>query len=84
MPTLEVPSYEHFSFDETPMSLDEAIKKASELRKSDSENFYRVRPANDKGTTFIVAKVPASSIYADLAARVAKAVARYRLRGRQR
>ena len=84
MPTLEVQDYEHFSFDENPLSLDEAIKKASELRKGDKENFYRVKPANDKATTFVVTKVPATAIYADLAARVAKAMARYRLRGRQK
>lgn len=77
MPTLEVQDYEYFSYDESPLSLDEAIKKSSELRKADAENFYRVRPANDKNTAFVVLKVPVTSVYAELAERVSNMARRF-------
>jgi hypothetical protein len=77
MPTLEAQDYEYFSYDESPLSLDEAIKKASELRRADAENFYRIRPANDKNTSFVVLKVPVASVYAELAARVSNMARRF-------
>jgi hypothetical protein len=84
MPTLEVQDYEHFSYDDAPLNLDEAIKRAGELRKKDTENFYRIRPTNESGTSFVVKKVPASAVYAELAGRVAKVLARFRPRNRAR
>jgi hypothetical protein len=75
-PTLEIQDYEHFRYDESPLTLDEAVKKAGELRKKDSENFYRIEPANQDGTTFTVKKVSAASLYAELVARMSKLTAR--------
>jgi len=81
MPTLEVQDYEHFSFDDSPLTLDEAVKKASELRKKDAENFYRIEPANEGNTSFKVTKVRATSVYADFVARMVKLMGRrYSLR----
>jgi hypothetical protein len=82
MPALEIQDYEHFSYDEPSLTLDEAVRKSSELRKKDGNNFYRIVPVNDSATTFAVKKVPVSEVYADLAARVARILGRYRLRGR--
>lgn len=76
MPMLEAQDYEHFSYDESSLTLDEAVAKASELRKKDAENFYRIEPANEGKTSFKVTKVPAASVYAGLVARVAKLMAR--------
>jgi hypothetical protein len=75
MPTLEIQDYEHFRYDESPLTLDEAVKKAGDLRKKDSENFYRIEPANEAGTAFTVTKVSAASIYAEFVARVSKLAA---------
>jgi hypothetical protein len=76
MPTLEAREYEHFSYDESPLTLDEAVKKASELRKNDAENFYRIEPANEDKTSFKVTKVPVASVYAGLVARVSRLMGR--------
>jgi hypothetical protein len=75
MPTLEVQDYEHFSFDDRPLTLDEAVQKASELRKNDAVNFYRIEPANEANTSFKITKVRAASVYADFVARMCKLMA---------
>ncbi len=82
MPALET-EYERFSYDEAtepPLTLDEAIKKARECGRKDGSNFYRVQHMDEARTTFTVAKVPVSSVYADFVARVAKLMGRYVLR----
>lgn len=72
MPTMEVQDFEHFNYDEQPLTLDEAIKKASKLRQADSNSFYRVRQVSDSRGTFVVKKVTKSSVYADFVARLFK------------
>jgi len=72
MPTMEMQEYDQFRYDEPTLTLDEAVKKASELRRKDHEHFYRIEPANDKITTFRVTKISSASVYADFLARVAK------------
>jgi len=76
MPTLEIQDYEHFCYDESPLTLDEAVKKASELRKNDSENVYRIEPANEGRTAFTVTRVSAALVYAEFVARISKLMAR--------
>jgi hypothetical protein len=83
MPTLDTLEYERFSLDQadqTPLPLDEAVKKAAELRKSDPANFYRVEYANENHTDFVVLKIEASTVYADFFARMAKLFGRMVLR----
>lgn len=80
MPTLEAQDYERFSYDEAPLTLDEAVKKARDLRQGDSSNFYRVELASESGTDFTVKKVSKASVYADFIARVAKLMGRDRSR----
>jgi hypothetical protein len=82
MPALEAQDYERFSYDEAPLTLDEAVKKANDLRRKDSANFYRVEHTDDARTTFTVTKIPVSSVYADFIARVAKVMGRYVLRSK--
>jgi len=80
MPALDTLEYEHFSLDEEerpPLSLDEAIKKAREMRKLDKENFYRVEYADASETKFRVHKVPATVVYADFFSRIAKSLGKY-------
>lgn len=85
MPTLEATEYERFNFDESDrhaLTLDDAVKKAKELRKKDSANFYRVELADEGHMSFTVTKVPMSSVYADFMARIAKALGRYVVRAK--
>lgn len=87
MPTIEATEYERFSFDEAgqhALTIDEAVKKANDLRKQDAANFYRIEPADDSHTTFVVTKVPMASVYADFMARMAKLVGRYVVRSRNK
>jgi hypothetical protein len=72
MPTLDALDYERFSYDEAsvpPLALEEAVKKASELRKGDSANFYRIEPADVTGMGFRIQKVPVASVYAEFVSR---------------
>jgi hypothetical protein len=83
MPTLEAHEYEQFSYDEAnqhSLTLDEAVRKAKDLKRNDSTNFYRVVRTDDNGTTFTVTSIPIASVYADFMARVAKAAGRYVVR----
>lgn len=87
MPTLEALDYEKFSYHEAnqhSLTLEEAVKKAAELRRKDSANFYRVEYADESHATFTVTKVPVSSVYADFIARVAKVMGKYVLRAQRR
>jgi hypothetical protein len=84
MPTLEAQDYERFSFDEHPLTLDEAIKKANELRRKDSANFYRIEHTNEDRTAFAVTKVPVASVYADFIAKALKMMRRRTIRFQSR
>jgi hypothetical protein len=80
MPTLDALDYERFSLEETtPLSLDEAMEKANELRASDGhrDNFYRIEYADASQLSFKVTTIPASSVYAEFTTRVAQVLARY-------
>jgi len=85
MLALERSEYEHFSLDDPGqhgLTLEEAVRKASELRRKDSSNFYRVEFADENHTTFRVTVVPASSVYSQLMNHVSRLVARYTSRTR--
>jgi hypothetical protein len=84
MPTLEAQEYERFRYDEPALTLEEAVKKASDLRRKDSANFYRVENTDESRTAFVVTKVPVSSVYAEFLARVAKIVGRSKRRSKVR
>jgi hypothetical protein len=87
MLTLEGTEYDRFRIDDLEqkaLTLDEAAKKASELRKGDSKNFYRVEIADEASGTFRVKKVDTSEVYAGFLGRVANIMGRYVFRSRQR
>ena len=77
MPTLDATEYERFSYDEAApsMTLDEAVKKAAELRKADSERFHRIE-TND-GNTFRVESVSRAEVYANFLARSARMMSKF-------
>jgi hypothetical protein len=83
MPTLEAREYEQFSYDEAnqhSLTLEEAVRKARDLRRNDSTNFYRVVQTDEGSNAFTVTPIPIASVYADFMARVAKIAGRYVVR----
>ena len=79
MPTLEHTEYERFSYEENvaSLSLDEAIKRASDLRKADSTHFYRIERVDPTSDAFRVDKVSVASAYAEFMARIASNLGRF-------
>lgn len=71
--TTDAPEYDLFDYngyDQTPLSLEDAIKKASELRHNDPGKVHRVVPADRTISTFYVDSIPAAEVYADLLSRL--------------
>ena len=65
---LESLDYDVFDYkhsDEDVLSLEEAAKKADQLRLADASNFYRVRPVDSKMSSFRVEEVPKERVYVD-------------------
>jgi len=80
MPTLESTDYERFSIDEAnnpAMTLEEAVKKAREMRVADSSSFYRVEAIDQNANAFRVEKVPIVAAYDDFVSRIARTMFRY-------
>jgi len=66
---VESPEYDTFDykhFDEPALSLEEATKKAHELRVTDAGNFHRIVPKDSEMTVFGVETVPIGNVYAEL------------------
>lgn len=63
--TLEYEGFEYKHFDEPALSLEEAVKKASQLRSSDTQNFYRIKPVDSKGLMFRVESRSKQRVYAE-------------------
>lgn len=85
MPTLEAVEYEHFDFSEPdvrPLGLDEAIRRATELKAKESRKFYRVEPVNASGTGFRVKEVSSGQLYAEFMERISHTMGRYMRRRR--
>jgi hypothetical protein len=73
--TVEAQDYERFTYDDPngpPLALDEAVKKATELRRTDPKNFYRVEATDSNATGFRIEKVSVASVYAEFIARFAQ------------
>jgi hypothetical protein len=71
--TTDSTSYDRFDFkryDEEALVLTEAVKKASETRKSDPGYIYRVVPADADSTTFYVDRLTASEVSAELVSKL--------------
>jgi hypothetical protein len=61
--------FDYKSDGERSLSLEEAIRKADELRRSNSRNFYRVNPIDSSMSGFRVDEVPKQRAYAEALAR---------------
>jgi len=67
--TTDAPEYDLFDYkdyDQAPLSLEDAMKKASDLRRKDPNQIHRIVPADRGITTFQIDSVPAAEAYADL------------------
>lgn len=72
---------EYDSFDcgeeNKPMRLDEAVRKAAELSRSDQKHFYRVRPVDSAFSGFRIEKVSKADEWKRYAERLQRATRRY-------
>lgn len=79
MQTFESTDYERFSYDEgeSTLTLEQAIKKAADLRRGDAEHFYRVKARDQNANEFHVEKVPKTSAYTEFLSRLMKNAVRH-------
>jgi hypothetical protein len=81
---LDSSSYDLFSYkhyDETPLSLEEASRRAEDCRRKDPDNFYRVSPANEQCEGFYIDRVSPLEIYTELWSQLALQWARMLAKG---
>lgn len=74
--TTDAVEYENFDYklyDQDPMQLDEAMRKASELRGNDTMHFHRIVPANRDKTKFKIESVSIAETQANMWARFVSA-----------
>jgi len=69
-PVAEYDVFQYKHFDEPVLSLDEATKKAAELRQSDSQHVYRVVASDPTLSGFIIEKLSLQEAYGDALARI--------------
>ena len=76
--TLDYDLFAYEDYAAPVLSLEDAIKKANELRAEDPRNFYRVFPVDSEMTAFRVEKVSKEEVYTKFWTRFAQRVARFR------
>jgi len=67
--TIDATDYDLFdyqNYDQEPLSLEEASRKASEMRRKDTQNVYRILPADHDMNGFYVTSVPVEVLRAEL------------------
>ena len=64
--SLEYDKFDYKHVDETPLALEEAVRKSQQLRRSDGAHFHRIVPTDGNMTTFRVESVPSSTVYAEM------------------
>lgn len=69
--------FEYKHFDEQGLALEEAVKKASQLRSSDATHFHRIIPTDSDMTSFRVESVSRDSVYSELLNRWAELLNRF-------
>lgn len=77
-PEYDVFEYRHF--DEPPMSLEEATRRAAELRLTQKGSFHRVTARDAEMTSFRVDSVPRASVYVEMVARWSTVLNRFACR----
>lgn len=69
MPVSEYETFEYRLFEDAPLSLEDAIKKADQLRGADATRFHRVVPTDSNMVLFHVDSVSREHLYAELLSR---------------
>jgi len=85
--TMESMEYDLFDYrhaDETPLLLDEAVKKAAAMRATDKAHFHRIVPTDADMTGFRVESVSREQAYADVLERASELVSRILRRAQSR
>jgi len=85
MPLSQQTDYDLFDYDYSnpPLPLDEAMKKAAELRaKSGGSVFYRIVPVDSKETGFRVVSVQSQEAVNDFMSRFSQWMSRFSIRRR--
>jgi hypothetical protein len=75
--TLDYESFDYKHFDEEPLKLDEAAKKAAELRRQDLRNVYRIVPTDSEMNGFRVEKTPREQLFVDFLSVIARSYIRF-------
>jgi hypothetical protein len=84
MESMEYDLFDYRHADETPLPLDEAVKKATTMRATDKAHFHRIVPTDANMTGFRVDSVSKEQAYADVLARASALLNRLMWRTRQR
>ena len=77
---VEYEGFEYRHFDEKPLTLDEAVKQAKQLRAAEHDSFHRIVPIDAEMTCFRVESLPKSALYADMVVRWATLLNRFAFR----
>jgi hypothetical protein len=76
MESMEYDLFDYRHADETPVPLDEAVKKAAAMRVTDRSHFHRIVPTDADMTGFRVESVSREQAYADILARAGELINR--------
>jgi hypothetical protein len=69
-PTIsEYETFDYAHFDDLGLSLDEAVKKAAQLRSFDPKHFHRIMPVDSNMSSFRVESVPVDVAYSEAMSR---------------
>jgi len=81
MPSLmESTDYDLFEYrhaDEPALALDEAVKRAAQLRSSDAAHFHRIVPVDSDMTSFRVESISRAAVYSELLSRWSELLNRF-------
>lgn len=64
--TLDYDNFDYKLYDQDPMQLEQALKKATDLNKEDPKSFHRIVPANEEKTTFKIETVSVEEVQSNL------------------
>ena len=73
----EFDRFDYRYYDEEPLRLDQAAKKADQLSAEDPNSFYRVVPTDDRLSGFRIEKIPTVQLYFDFIADMTQKYARF-------
>ena len=67
--SVEYDTFDYKTIDEAPLSLEDAVKKAAQLRTSDTSHFHRIVPTDPSMISFRVDSIPREAVYSEYLSR---------------